>query len=407
VSAAREVTLWEPAAASGEWHRTELPGLTDRVRDVALSPDGRTLAVAGDSGVTVWDGSRYRCRVYGHQGLVHAVTFHPDGQRLATAGADGTVRLWDLGAVPVAVRSPLAGDPVLLAVLPGRRVCVTVRPPGWSAQVWESGGEPTLVESREPITGAALAPDGSAVLTTDSRGRARRWPLGERGGDGTPLLTLTDDPTAHVRELAVSPDGRLLATAVGGGVALVEAATGRRVATFPGNEPPAALVFAPDGRTLATGGHDRVFLWGATTGAQRAALLTHSGFVNTVSFAPDGRTLATAGEGHVIQLWDQTGRSLGLLAGHRGAVLGLAFSPDGRTLASVSADGTGRLWQLATGSELLTFDVADRRVTHVAFSPDGRYLAFAGPSGPARPFPGAGFMEVHDCGWPLAAPPAP
>ena len=38
----------------------------------------------------------------------------------------------------------------------------------------------------------------------------------------------------------------------------------------------------------------------------------------------------------------------------------LAFSPDGWTLASVGADGTGRLWQPATGSELLTFDAADR-----------------------------------------------
>jgi WD40 repeat protein len=293
---------------------------------------------------------------------------------------------------------------VLLAVLPDRRVCVTARPPGWCAQVWGNGGGPTLVEGREPITGAALAADGSAVLTADSRGRARRWPLGDRGGGGAALVALTDDPIAHVRELAVSPDGRLLATAVGGGVALVEVATGRRVATLPGNEPPAALVFAPDGRTLATGGHDRVFLWDATTGAQRVALLTHSGFVNTVAFAPDGRALATAGEGHVIYLWDLAGRSLGVLPGHRGAVLGLAFSPDGRTLASVSADGTGRLWQLATGSELLTFDVADRPVTRVAYSPDGRFLAFAGPPGPARPFPGAGFVEIHDCGWPLAAP---
>jgi WD40 repeat protein len=416
VSAARNVALWERAASEPEgWRRTVLPGLDDRVRDVALSPDGRTLAIAADNGVTVWywDGPLFRCRLYGHEGPVHAVAFHPDGRRLATAGADGTVRLWDLYVVPVTFRGPLSSDPFLLAYLPDRQVCVSGRSQTWYVQTWgnRDGVPPyTVAEYPGAITGAALAPDG-AVLTIDDRGQVRRWPLVGRDEGRPPLFSVPDPSKYGAHRLTASPDGGRLAAIVGTSIVVMEAATGRRVATLAGVKgAPSGLVFAPGGQILAARQDDRrVLLWDATAGTLRAALpeTGHAGLIKAVAFAPDGRTLATAGEDRLIRLWDLDGRAVGQFAGHRGTVYGLAFSPDGRTLASVGADGTGRLWQLATGRELMTFAVADRLVTHVAFSPDGRHLAFAGPPGPGHPFPGAGFLESHDCGWPLVPAPPP
>jgi WD40 repeat protein len=53
-------------------------------------------------------------------------------------------------------------------------------------------------------------------------------------------------------------------------------------------------------------------------------------------------------------------------------------SPDGALVATGSLDGTAKLWDLATGREVLTLFGHEGPVNTVAFSPDGRFLAASG-----------------------------
>ncbi len=66
------------------------------VREIAISPDERYLAMCGESRkIVIYDMlSRRHFELAGHSARVMALKFSEDGSRLASGGADGRIRLW-------------------------------------------------------------------------------------------------------------------------------------------------------------------------------------------------------------------------------------------------------------------------------------------------------------------------
>lgn len=109
--------------------------------------------------------------------------------------------------------------------------------------------------------------------------------------------------------------------------------------------------------------------------------------MKSVSFSRDSGRLLTSGDDKVIKLWniqfvrgaDTSRRASGhgfvrSFTGHTDWVLDSKFSPDNRVVGSVCTKSV-RLWDIATGSEIVTFKHVGLQNTSVCFHPDGNYLA--------------------------------
>ena len=67
-----------------------------------------------------------------------------------------------------------------------------------------------------------------------------------------------------------------------------------------------------------------------------------------VAFSPDGRRIAAVSADGTARMWDvATGRATPALRGHNDQIWGVAFAPDGRSLFTGSWDGTARVWGVA------------------------------------------------------------
>ncbi len=117
-------------------------------------------------------------------------------------------------------------------------------------------------------------------------------------------------------------------------------------------------------------------------------LTTQAGLICSVSFSPDGKRLASPSRDHTVKVYDSaTGQELVTLGNpaerSSASLVGyVAFSPDGQRLVSASLDdGTVKVWDVATGKELTSLktlggEAGSGRVR--LFRPDGQHLVLAG-----------------------------
>lgn len=187
------------------------------------------------------------------------------------------------------------------------------------------------------------------------------------------------DTRDYARSVAISPDGRLVATGfLYEGIKIWEVDTGIPVHSLRGHTSSVnSVAFSPDSQWLASGSRDRdIKLWDVYTGQEFRTLSAHEGEVGAVTFSPDGQWLASASHDRTVRLWRViTGQEVEPLEGHTRAVTSAVFSPDGALLASGSIDKTIKLWEVTTGIEVRTLHGHTGGIESLAFSPDGRFLA--------------------------------
>jgi WD40 repeat protein/DNA-binding SARP family transcriptional activator/DNA polymerase III delta prime subunit len=338
-----------------------------------FSPDGRTLYTAdGDSGVIIWDvaGDRRLGRPF-RTGFVHETgeefpppfAISPDGRTLAVARLDGRVDLIDAETLRrtggfeafdgrSAVAIEYAPDGRTLAVAGG----------GGGVGVWEAGSGrllgPLLRSPRGPVAdnlhnvqALAFGPD-NLLAAAEVGGAVRTWDVGRRELAGPPLHL----PPA-VLGLAFSPDGSQLAIPFGAilsesdGIEVRDVRSGERLASRSFEGEVRTVAFSPDGGLLAGGQLDGTALLWATDGWRRVGALpaVRSGIqALAVAFSPDGRTLATSHDDGAIVLWDVASQRpiSSPLPGPTDTLTTARFTPDGSRLFVLQDDGRAFRWEV-------------------------------------------------------------
>jgi WD40 repeat protein len=358
------------------------PSNRDTAARLALSPDGRWLAVAPlakeirlvhlNAGGELSPPAPQPRATY-----ASAYVFSPDGMYLVSPSSEDHLLVWEARTGKLVRKGTEDARSVYWAAFTpdGKKVLTLSFDRNWADKVrldeWDFATCKRLRQRELDVRPGqvALSPDAKLLICGENNDiRYRMHPTGDLvligRATGRQVRHLDDGKATAAQALACSSDGSKLATISNKGtVRIWDAGKRKLLHTLEAGGSPGLsfeLRFIDGDRTLVSlsmqygsGGHrvSRITEWDVATGKKKSSEgPTDMGWCHRLS--PDARLLAwTAGAGRdrreEVEVWDvSAGRDFRRFEGLRGGPTFFLFSPDGRTLATGSADDTVVIWDV-------------------------------------------------------------
>ncbi len=369
-------------------HAATLPGLTGRVRNIAVSADGRFVAAGGDLKVGVWSFPEGRevALLGPNIGAAYGIAFSPETRTVAACGGASKLRVWRIADKKLVFETPLDANLCRwVGYIGDENTLVTVHDDGSVRRhiLGSDRGPETITKFPDPAYAAALSPDRSSLAVARHDGSISLVAL-----EGAPEVRTLPAHPGHAWAVSFSPDGKMLASADSEGVVRLWRVAGwESVGTLDGHQGTVwSLAFSADGARLFSASADhRLSIWDVRRQELVAAVTGHEGLPISVGTGPGGTHMVSGGSDGLVRIWRLEERGDANQVGvHRDDVFSLAFSPDGRSLASAGNENTIRVWDVPGGAAPTDLVGHSARIWNLSYSPDGRYLASAGWDGTVR-----------------------
>ena len=374
------VARWETIdlvdAQTGE-RQLSLSEHTSPVEFLAFSSDGKKLASASgwdeDKAVRLWNARTGKLlrTLTGHERGLHSLVFSPNGNTLVGGARDGTIRVWNPNTGKT--QRTLEDWSDSLAYSPdGKKIAISQG--GHLLLLNANTGvlQQTLLGHTNGSRPLVFSSDSNTLVSSSWDGTIRFWNV------GTGSNKLTIEGHFNFRGIALSPNGKTVATGVESSIFLWNTQDGRFNEVLNGAGRIDALTYSPDGKTLAIATRNdgpQIQLLNARTGQSRRTLRWKEGEADSIVFSPNSKQVASASWDGTIRLWNaNNGKLQRTLTGHTEGIRSIVFSPDGKTLVSASWDRTIRLWNPQTGRLQRTLEGHRDDMWALAFSPNGNTL---------------------------------
>jgi WD40 repeat protein/uncharacterized caspase-like protein len=318
------------------------------------------------------------------------VVYSQDGRFIAGASGEGATYLWDAQTGKLVHRFP--DDPSGSLSWHSPVDWVAFLPNGLSGIIFADGKifltDPSSGSSADLFEFLSGFQKSSSSLNLMQKptavGFARREELFSLGGvDGTiKLLRFGDDlngkqltgHTGAITSLAFSYGGTLASASLDKTVRLWDVSTHKQLQLLQHLEPVTSVVFSSNDRFVLTASGGSAWLWEAATGKQIREI-KDAGGVSAVGFVGNSGNVVTGNRDGTMKMWDAaTGAELLTFKGHTAKINSIATSSDNKFLVSGSADKTVRLWDVTKPVEVRKFEGHTDAVNATAISLDGRYL---------------------------------